>query len=75
MEQTTFVELPVEVPQVNAHMPVIKKAANNLKPYEYFDYLLTELPEHLDDKDRGFIDNLLPWSPNLPEHIRKVKRS
>lgn len=26
MEQTTFVELPVEVPQVNAHMPVIKKA-------------------------------------------------
>lgn len=49
--------------------------ANNLKPYEYFEYLLTELPEHLDDIDRSFMDNLLPWSSNLPEYIRKVKRS
>lgn len=49
--------------------------ANNLKPYDYFEYLLTELPEHLDDTDRSFMDNLLPWSSNLPEHIRKVKRS
>ena len=45
--------------------------ANNLKPYEYFEYLLTEIPKHMDKTDRSFLDNLLPWSPNLPENIRK----
>lgn len=25
--------------------------ANNLKPYEYFEYLLTEVPKHMDDTD------------------------
>ena len=49
--------------------------ANNLKPYEYFEYLLTELPEHQDDTDRSFLEKLLPWSPELPEYIRKAKRS
>lgn len=49
--------------------------ANNLKPYDYFKYLLTELPEHQDDTDRSFLEKLLPWSPELPEHIRKAKRS
>lgn len=49
--------------------------ANNLKPYEYFEYLLTELPEHQDDTDRSFLEKLLPWSPELPEYIRKVKKS
>lgn len=44
---------------------------NNLKPYEYFEYLLTEIPKHMEDTDRSFLDNLLPWSPNLPENIRK----
>ena len=29
--------------------------ANNLKPYDYFEYLLTELPKHLDDTDRTFL--------------------
>ena len=23
--------------------------ANNLKPYDYFEYQLTEIPEHMDD--------------------------
>ena len=45
--------------------------ANNLKPYEYFEYLLTEIPRHLDDTDRAFLDDLLPWSPNLPANCRK----
>ena len=46
---------------------------NNLKPYEYFEYLLEEIPKHMDDMDRSFLDRLLPWSPELPEHIRKTK--
>lgn len=45
--------------------------ANNLKPYDYFEYLLTEIPKHMDDTDRSFLDDLLPWSPNLPANCRK----
>ena len=45
--------------------------ANNLKPYDYFEYLLTEIPKHLDDTDRSFLDDLIPWSPGLPENCRK----
>ena len=45
--------------------------ANHLKPYEYFEYLLTVIPEHMEDTDRSFLEELLPWSPNLPENIRK----
>ena len=45
--------------------------ANSLKPYDYFEYLLTEIPKHLDDTDRSFLDDLLPWSPNLPANCRK----
>lgn len=34
--------------------------ANNLKPYDYFEYLLTEISEHMDDTDLSFCENLLP---------------
>ena len=49
--------------------------ANNLKPYEYFEYLLTEIPKHMDDTDRSFLDELVSWSEKLPESIRKPKKS
>ena len=45
--------------------------ANNLKPYDYFEYLLTEIPKHMDDKEDSFCEALLPWSPALPERCRK----
>lgn len=45
--------------------------ANNLKPYDYFGYLLTEIPKHLDGADCDFFDELLPWSPNLLANCRK----
>lgn len=45
--------------------------ANNLKPYEYFEYLLSVIPEHMEDTDTSFLENLLPWSETLPENIRK----
>lgn len=48
--------------------------ANNLKPYEYFEHLLTEIKEHLDETDQSFLEDLLPWSENLPENIRKPKK-
>ena len=45
--------------------------ANNLKPYDYFEYLLSEIPNHMDDKDLSFLENLLPWSEQLPAQCRK----
>lgn len=47
---------------------------NNLKPYDYFEYLLRELPEHMDETSRAFCEDLLPWSDKLPEYIRKTKK-
>jgi transposase len=45
--------------------------ANNLKPYDYFKYLLEEIPKHMDDHDRSFCEDLLPWSAKLPITCRK----
>lgn len=47
--------------------------ANNLKPYEYLKYLLTEIPKHIEDKDarKAYLDDLLPWSENLPDICKK----
>ena len=49
--------------------------ANQLKPYEYFEYLLTEIPKHMDDKNSNFLEELLPWSEILPENIRKPQKT
>jgi transposase len=50
--------------------------ANNLKPYDYFEHLLTEIPKHEDDTNTDFLEALLPWSETLPKHIRKpVKKN
>ena len=46
--------------------------ANNLKPYDYFEYLLTEIPKHMDDRDTSFCEDLLPWSDKLPGNCRKT---
>ena len=45
--------------------------ANNLKPYDYFEYLLTEIPKHMDDHNVSFCEDLLPWSDRLPAKCRK----
>ena len=47
---------------------------NQLKPYEYFEYLLTEIPNHMDEKNSNFLEELLPWSETLTENIRKPKK-
>lgn len=50
---------------------------NNLRPYYYFKYILTELPKHCDEKeniDPAKLDYLMPWSENLPEECRKPRR-
>lgn len=48
--------------------------ANNLKPYEYFKHLLEVILEHMEDTNKDFLEDLLPWSTNLPEYIRKPQK-
>lgn len=46
--------------------------ANNLKPFDYVQHLLEEIPKHMNDKDCYFLEDLLPWSEKLPAGIRKA---
>ena len=46
--------------------------ANNLKPFDYVQHLLEEMPKHMDDRDCSFLENLLLWSEKLPEGTRKA---
>ena len=48
--------------------------ANSLKPYEYIEYLLTELPNRMDENgniDSSTLDDLMPWAKSLPEECYK----
>lgn len=49
--------------------------ANDLKPYQYFKYILEEIPKHMDETSLDFLDDLLPWSDSLPEECRKTESS
>lgn len=33
---------------------------NNLKPFDYVQYLLEEIPKHMDDRECSFLEDLLP---------------
>ena len=46
--------------------------SNNLKPFDYVQHLLEEIPKHMNDKDCSFLEDLLPWSEKLPAGIRKA---
>ena len=45
--------------------------ANNLNVYQYFKYLLTEIPKHMNETNLRFIDYLLPWSDSIPDLCKK----
>lgn len=50
---------------------------NELRPYYYFKYLLTELPKCCDEKgniEPADLDYLMPWSESLPDECRKPRR-
>lgn len=50
---------------------------NDLRPYNYFKYILTELPKHCDPKgniEPAELNYLMPWSDQLPEECRKPRR-
>ncbi len=45
--------------------------ANNLRLYDYLNYLLEELPNYVDGSKSEIPSNLLPWSEDLPLKLRK----
>ena len=45
---------------------------NQLRPYEYLRHILTEIPKYIYDKDGSYLDDLLPWSVNLPDNCKKT---
>lgn len=47
---------------------------NDLKPYDYFEYLLTVLTE-IDINDDKELEKIMPWSKSLPENIYLTKKS
>ena len=51
---------------------------NNLRPYYYFRYILTELPKLCDEQGNinpAKLDYLMPWSSELPDECSKPRRS
>ena len=44
--------------------------ANGLRPYYYFKHVLETMIPHMDDKNTDFLEELMPWSGNLPEVCR-----
>ena len=49
---------------------------NDLRPYYYFRYILTELPKRSDENgniDPSKLDDLMPWSSALPDECRKLR--
>lgn len=42
---------------------------NNLKPFEYLEHLLNQLP-NIDITDQEVLDELMPWSPTIPDRCR-----
>ena len=48
--------------------------ANNLNPFRYLEFLLTQMMDHEDETDYSFIDRLLPWSDDIPEICRIKKK-
>ena len=47
--------------------------ANNLKPFDYVQHLLEEIPKHMNDKDCSFLEDLLPWSENFQQRSANLK--
>ena len=47
--------------------------ANNADPYYYLKYLLDSMPAHMDDHDRSFLADMMPWSDRFKAYVAKEK--
>lgn len=46
---------------------------HGLKPYTYLTYLLETVLDHQNDTNSSFVDELLPWSVNLPQDCKTLQ--
>ena len=49
--------------------------ANNLKPFDYFNYVLTELPKIPEKLRASQVERFMPWSAEIPENCFIVNSS
>lgn len=49
--------------------------ANNLNPHKYFELLLNEFPNHMDDTNLNFLDSLLPWSERVQQECHNLLKN
>lgn len=47
---------------------------NGLRPYEYLSHIMETIRLHDDGDGESYLDNLLPWSSNLPDSCRSKIR-
>ena len=49
--------------------------ANHLNPFRYLEHVLTVMKDHQEDTDYRFMEDLLPWSEQLPEICRSKTKT
>lgn len=49
--------------------------ANNLRIYDYLEFLLSELSQHSGDTSLDFLKDLLPWNQAVQEKFHSLKKS
>ena len=49
--------------------------ANHLNPFRYLEHVLTVMKDHQEDTDCRFMEDLLPWSEQLPEICRSKTKT
>ncbi|MEG1106994.1 MAG: transposase domain-containing protein [Eubacterium sp.] len=55
---------------------LVKSArANNLKPYYYFSYLLTAIPNLDLETSKEALNDFMPWSKVLPQDCYKTLKT
>lgn len=74
INQEKYLKVFLEDGNVPADKNAAEAKANNLKPYNYFEFLLTEIPKHMEDTNLDFLDDLLPWAEKLPLECKKQNR-
>lgn len=47
--------------------------ANKVDPYFYLKYLLDKMPGHMNDHDRSFLNDMMPWSQAFKEYVAEEK--
>lgn len=47
--------------------------ANKVDPYYYLKYLLDSMPAHMDDHDRSFLADMMPWSEAFKVYAAREK--